>query len=72
MPDTTVDPIRGLRSTGACPGIEGAVATRTAAPVVSEGLAALRIAAAVWWMVAIAGHVVFGAYIVGTYGAATT
>lgn len=39
--------------------------------VASGGLAALRFSAATWWVVAIVGHVVFGAYIIATYGAAT-
>jgi hypothetical protein len=39
--------------------------------VAPQGLRALRLAAAAWWIVAIVGHFLFGAYILGTYGKAT-
>lgn len=53
-------------------GVAASTGTRAVAPsAVSGGLAALRFAATAWWMVAIAGHAMFGAYIIGTYGAAT-
>lgn len=42
-----------------------------AGPAILPGLAALRFAAAAWWVVSIAGHALFGAYIAGTYGWAT-
>lgn len=42
--------------------------TRAAKP---RALSALRLAATSWWTVAIAGHFLFGAYILGTYGKAT-
>lgn len=47
-------------------------ATGTPLPHIAPGgFAALRCAAALWWMVAFAGHAIFGAYILGTYGEAT-
>lgn len=36
-----------------------------------EGMGTLRFAAAAWWTVAVVGHVIFSAYIIGSYGAAT-
>lgn len=41
------------------------------ARISNKGLGALRGAAATWWVTAFVGHMVFGAYIIGTYGAAT-
>lgn len=38
---------------------------------VPKGLGALKFAAFAWWTVVIIGHLVFGAYIIGTYGKAT-
>lgn len=52
-------------------GVVGADARAIAPRVMPGGFAALRFAAALWWTVAVAGHVMFGAYILGTYGAAT-
>lgn len=67
MPDTTAA-ASGLRGTR---GATRGDSERTAAPVVAEGMAVLRFAACAWWVIALAGHVMFGAYIVGTYGVAT-
>ena len=63
MPEETVG-IPGLHGTSAGSGVP-ALAT------LPKGLAALRSGAAMWWVVAIAGHFIFGAYIIGTYGMAT-
>ena len=63
MPEDTVG-IPGLHGTSAGSGVP-ALAT------LPKGLAALRSGAAMWWVVAIAGHFIFGAYIIGTYGMAT-
>lgn len=73
MPDTTASSAgtRGARHTDAGAGIVDAMDKRASAPAVPGGLAALRLAATSWWMVAIVGHVVFGAYVFGTYGAST-
>lgn len=37
----------------------------------TAGMGVLRLAAASWWLVAFAGQLVFGAYILATYGSAT-
>jgi len=63
MPEETVG-IPGLHGTSAGSGVP-ALAT------LPKGLAALRSGAAMWWVVAIAGHFIFGVYIIGTYGMAT-
>ena len=44
---------------------------RSIRPMTSQGLWALHLAAATWWAVAIVGHLLFAAYILGTYGKAT-
>jgi len=62
MPDTTATS-SGLRV------MRGATIGATAAG--AEGIAALRFTAIAWWVVVVAGHIVFGAYMVGTYGVAT-
>lgn len=62
---------RDLGNTAAIQDIGKAKGLRSPKPSVLKGLDTLRIAAAIWWMVAVAGLAVFGAYIVGTYGAAT-
>lgn len=55
-----------------CPKAEEAGRARTArAPDRPGGTGAMRLAAASWWIVAAAGHLAFGAYILVAYGAAT-
>ena len=73
MSDTAADAsdVRQLHSRTANQGIQNTQHARSSVPTAPQGLNALRSAAALWWMVAIAGHAVFGAYIIGTYGAAT-
>jgi hypothetical protein len=74
MPDMTADAsgIGELRSAAATgQSVYKPGEAHPSVPVTPKGLAALRFAAAVWWMVAFAGHALFGAYIIGTYGVAT-
>ena len=60
-------PLQTLRD----PHADALVHARRRAPASSGGFSALRYAAAAWWVVAFAGHLVFGAYILGTYGVGT-
>lgn len=57
---------KGLDAVGTNVGI-----TAKPARLSTKGLGILRGAATAWWVAAFAGHMAFGAYILGTYGAAT-
>lgn len=73
MPDTIVgrSDVRGGPDASTRTGISEGGSERTTSHMTLDGLGTLRFAAVAWWAVAIVGHFVFGAYIIGTYGKAT-